>query len=442
MNVLLLSPDGVGGTLLERLITIYMQFHKYDKPVINLSHPEGGIESYFSPELNQCILGHKQKFGFYQDLSEVVDLFRSVDHYTVSKITYYTMKHRQDSIDKLVPFYQYFNDNFFVIACRRENVFEHALSWGISKISKAKNVYNHQEKILTFIDFYRDGVEIDPQSLVDTLEDYKEYLQWTSDHFSPASYYYYEKNIFDIEKYILSLPIFNGQACKKTWKEVFGISFNDWNKCHFLASDIGSIALNNPDTFAQIVSHIKNDQPVDNTAELSWTMPREFVSAYNEVADPSWPQIQSVKEFESLPEYIKKECRDLHNITHKLGAVDLHRNLATNLDSKRQQFLSAHADNYLKAVAAIEQMAHLDLVENPPIKKQTLAEKKLIVKNFDQCMQVYNTWIQQNPSIGSMVTSDQLSLASETEQKFWNTLDTVSTHLESSVNGQLAISPD
>jgi hypothetical protein len=429
MNILLLSPDGVGGTLLERLLTIYMQLHQFDRPVIDLAHPEEGIESYFSPEFSQNIL--RSNRARYQELSEVVDLYNSVDHYTVSKLTYYTMRHRKDPVSQLVPFYQYFNDNFFVIACRRENVFEHALSWGISKISKAKNVYNHPDKILTFIDFYQEGVELDPQSFIDTLETYKEYLQWVNDYFSPASYYYYEKNIFDIEKYILSLPIFNGQPCKKTWKDVFGISFNDWNRCHFLASDIGSIALNNPDTFSQIANSIKNNIPIESTAELSWTMPRTFVQAYNDVADPSWPQVQSIKDFEALPDYIKQECSDLHHITHKLDHANLHRNVAVNLDPGRRQFLAENADNYLKAVGSIEKMLELNiLVTNPPIKKQTLAEKKLIVKNFDQCVEVYNNWIQQNPSIGSMVTSDQLLLDSETEQKFWNTLETVSKQLE------------
>jgi hypothetical protein len=97
-------------------------------------------------------------------------------------------------------------------------------------------------------------------------------LQWTNEHFSPASYYYYERNILDIEKYILSLPIFNGQPCKKTWKDVFGISFNDWNRCHFLASDVGSIALNNPDTvtfvYTQEGTYYVNavtEQPLINT---------------------------------------------------------------------------------------------------------------------------------------------------------------------------------
>ena len=423
MNVLLLSPDAVGGTLLERLITVYMQFHEYDQPVINIPHPEGGIGTYFSPEFNQYILSKRTvPFGFYQPLSEILDLYKSVNHYTVSKLTHYTMKRRKDSIDQLVPFYQYFNDNYFVIACRRENVFESALSWGITKISKAKNVYKHSDKILTFIDFYRDGIEIDPQSLIDSLEEYKDYLQWADENFSVASYYYYEKNLPNLEKYILSLPIFNGQHTKKTWENVYGISFNDWNRCHFLSSDIGSIALNNPNTFDQIANNIKNNLPAKQTAELAWTMPRDFIRAYNDSADPSWPKVQNMNDFNLLPDYIKKECNSLHHITNNLAHSNLHQNVAANLDINHLTFLKEHSENYLKGLGSIERMSTLDIVDNLPIKKQTLAEKKLVVKNFDQCVEVYNTWIQKNTDIGTMVTSDQLSISSTTEQNFWNVL--------------------
>ena len=35
MNVLILTPDAVGSTLLQRMLTIYMQFHDFNRPVIN-----------------------------------------------------------------------------------------------------------------------------------------------------------------------------------------------------------------------------------------------------------------------------------------------------------------------------------------------------------------------------------------------------------------------
>lgn len=57
MNVLILTPDRVGSTLLQRLITIYMAAHDYDKPVINLHELSNGLMKYYSPTFNQEVLG-------------------------------------------------------------------------------------------------------------------------------------------------------------------------------------------------------------------------------------------------------------------------------------------------------------------------------------------------------------------------------------------------
>ena len=57
MNVLILTPDRVGSTLLQRLITIYMQFHEYDRPVINLHELTNGLIKYYSPTFNDEVLG-------------------------------------------------------------------------------------------------------------------------------------------------------------------------------------------------------------------------------------------------------------------------------------------------------------------------------------------------------------------------------------------------
>ena len=43
MNVLILTPDAVGSTLLQRTITIYMQFHEFDRPTINLHELTNGL---------------------------------------------------------------------------------------------------------------------------------------------------------------------------------------------------------------------------------------------------------------------------------------------------------------------------------------------------------------------------------------------------------------
>jgi hypothetical protein len=207
MNVLLLTPDAVGSTLLQRLITIYMQFHTFDQPVINLHELTNGLEKFYSPDFNREILGKPNRvnksWGYYQSLNEVIDLLASVDHYKTARLAEYHVNQRQDSISSQVPFYQYLNDNFFIIACRRRNLFEHALSWGLNKITKKLNVYTANEKINTFYDIYKNQVELDLLSFKQSLDRYRSYLTWSDNNFTAGSYFYYEDHIDNPEKYIL-----------------------------------------------------------------------------------------------------------------------------------------------------------------------------------------------------------------------------------------------
>jgi hypothetical protein len=76
MNVLILTPDRVGSTLLQRLITVYMNAHEYDKPVINLHELTNGIDLYYSDVYNREVLGkprNGKEWGYYQSLEEVVN---------------------------------------------------------------------------------------------------------------------------------------------------------------------------------------------------------------------------------------------------------------------------------------------------------------------------------------------------------------------------------
>jgi hypothetical protein len=65
---------------------------------------------------------------------------QTVDHYKVARLAQYHIRRREDTIEDQLPFYQYLNDNFFIISCRRQNVFEHAISQTINKITKKLNV--------------------------------------------------------------------------------------------------------------------------------------------------------------------------------------------------------------------------------------------------------------------------------------------------------------
>jgi hypothetical protein len=364
MNVLILTPDAVGSTLLQRLTTVYMQFHQYDKPVINLHELTNGLAKYYSSDFNQEVLGKKaDKWGYYQSLQEIVELLESVDHYKTSRLAQYHIRRRNDAISDQIPFYNYLNENFFVIACRRKNVFEHALSWSLNKITKKLNVYSGEEKLDTFINMYAQPIEINTDALIKSVEEYKDYLDWSNNYFSVGSYFEYDQDLENIESYILNLPVFAAQKEKISWKKTFGIEFNDWNRCHYLSSDVGSLALDHKERFNLLLS---------------------------------------------APE---SKSRDLQVVN---------RNLLDLLPTEHKTFLKDNLKAFVDAKQCVNRMIELGIMVNSiPIKKQTLREKMHIIKNLDECIDVYNLFIEQNPGIGNTVNKEELMEAANVEQTRW-----------------------
>lgn len=375
MNVLILTPDAVGSTLLQRLITIYMQFHDYDKPVINLHELTNGLVRYHNSAFEQETLGKKDgAWGYHQSLEQIVQLLDSVDHYKTSRVAHYHIRNRKDSLSDQLSFYQYLNDNFYIISCRRHNIFEHALSWCLSKVTKKLNVYEDQEKIDVFFNLYKNGIDLDPNSLLQTLNAYRDYIDWCNNHFSVANYFYYEEHLPRIENYILNLPIFANQTQKISWKENFGISFNDWNLCHYLKSDIGHLALNQPEKFTQLTRETK--------------------------------QISAI---------------DCPGVTSVVVKTQLQKPLITYLPDAHKNFVDAHQQGYDSAMSEIKaQIQRGTMISAPPIKKQTFAEKKHMIKNYHSLLKVYNQWIEQNPGLGNPLEDKTLDQLAEIESNRWD----------------------
>jgi len=418
MNVLILTPDGVGSTLLQRLITIYMQFHHYDRPVINLHELTNGLAKYYNAAFDQEVLGKKSiQWGYHQSLAQIVELLSSVNHYKTSRLAHYHIQNRQDNINDQISFYQYLNDNFYIISCRRHNIFEHALSWCLSKVTKKLNVYSGAEKINSFFNLYRNGIDLDPNSLLQTLNAYKNYVKWCDDHFDVANYFYYEEHLPCIEKYILNLPIFSQQPKKITWQDNFGINFRNWNCYHYMKSNLGSLALDQPEKFAQLSNNAKTTLLTGNTA---------FLNGYRDIADPSWPSISSLEEYKNLPDHIRNEVEQRHGIVPLSGAdtinrVELSQPLTELLPEDYQNFLKQHSQSYQKTSGAIEKMVNAGIMINPPpIKKQILAEKKHIIRNYQNLLDVYNQWIKQNPDMGNPLDNDMLDRFAELEKTQWD----------------------
>jgi len=397
MNVLILTPDAVGSTLLQRMLTIYMQFHEFDRPVINLHELTNGLAKYYSPEFNQEIVSKKtvKDWGYFQSLQQVVELLSGVDHYKTSRLAHYHISRRGDTIEQQIPFYNYLNENFYIIACRRSNVFEHALSLTLSAVTKKLNVYDHYEKIETYYNIYKSGITLDKTVFLNQLESYKLYLDWSQRYFNVASYFNYEQDIPRLENFILDLPVFSGQTQRITWDNNFGMSFNSWNKINYISSDIGSLMLEHSRESLE-------QQIIANSNHLL---------DYQQHALPEWPALESESDVQHLPADIKQQWQ--RGIISRDGITSL-------LSQTRQNELAQYKQSYYLAKDTIGKMVELGiLVSGPPIKKQTLLEKKQIVTNFNELVEIYNDWIIDNPNIGMPIDASGFAADVMQELNFW-----------------------
>lgn len=421
MNVLILTPDAVGSTLLQRLVTIYMQLHRFDRPVVNLHELTNGLGRYYSPEFNREIVSKRpigNNWGYFQSLQEIVEMLSSVDHYKTSRLAHYHIVRRGDTLKDQVPFYDYLNENFYIIACRRANVFEHALSLSLSRVTKKLNVYSGFEKIESFSNFYKSKLEINIPTLTNTLDDYKKYLEWSQQYFNISSYFNYEKDLPRIEDFILNLPIFSSQSQRITWKETFGLDFESYNQCHYAISDIGSLFLEN-----KFQNNLLRRPKVDEEQQ---------VKDYQKLSFSGWPEVNSVDDLRNLPSPVRAQFDQL------LLKEYCHTNVLSHLSPERVKFVEHHWHNYQKSADSINRMVELGImISGPPIKKQTLLEKRYMIKNFDQCLDVYNDWALQNSEIATPVNESMIQDQIKHETDYWTSLR-VSALAES---GQLSIEP-
>jgi hypothetical protein len=172
-----------------------------------------------------------------------------------------------------------------------------------------------------------------------------------------------------IEEYILGLDIFGGQQTK-SWHDTFGIEFQDWNRCHYLASDMSGIS-------AQL--------PAPNNLQLTFD---------------SQDQLDSI----DLAPVVTK-----HDIFNSLSTGD-------------QQFVRQNASKYINSYKAIDELVqHKIMVTGVPIKLQTMMEKRQLIRNFDQCAEAYNNWVKQS-GIGDPYTTADIKKIALDEISTWHSM--------------------
>jgi hypothetical protein len=108
--------------------------------------------------------------------------------------------------------------------------------------------------------------------------------------------------------------------------------------------------------------------------------------------------------------------QDIKLLENKTSSADL----INYLPPEQKAFVNHHLENYYKTNTSIQRMQELGIiVSSVPIKKQTLAEKRFMIKNFDQCLGIYNEWITKNPTVGQVVDTATFNVMMEQEQTVW-----------------------
>jgi len=185
MNYLILTPDGVGSTILQRLITMTLYLENYD--VMNTHELTNGLR------LENGVAIKDFDLGYSQSLTEIANILQDSQTQTslVSRLAKYHLDARKDPAKDCQDFYKFLNKNFEKkIMCVRENIFEYAMSWSIRDRSGILNVYHKQDR-----EKVSRVEEVDEEYFINRCKKYVEYIQWMEEHFPDVEKISYEDTV-------------------------------------------------------------------------------------------------------------------------------------------------------------------------------------------------------------------------------------------------------
>jgi len=182
-NFLVLTPDGVGSTYLQRALTVYLQTINLDywntHEILNgLGVEDGNLYKDWT---------HK----YSQTLEDICNKLLITGNFLVSRLAHYHIKNRlRLQKEDYNILYKECNRKFNTILFCERDPFEYALSWSIRKITGKLNVYTVKERTDTFEDVVHD---LDLNFFKNKLEEYAEYEYWAQDHFEITHTVNYDK---------------------------------------------------------------------------------------------------------------------------------------------------------------------------------------------------------------------------------------------------------
>ena len=218
MNILVLTPDGVGSTILQRLLTmlLYLEGQK----VRNTHELTNGLE------IRDGIAIKNFKLAYTQNLQEIIKILQSSSNETmlVSRLAKYHIDQRNDSLHDRNKFYEFLNKFYNKkIMCVRDNVFEYALSWSIRQRSGVLNVYDQADRQKV-----NEISEVDENFFLKKCQEYVDYEKWVENFFPDVNVLSYESMLRDADAVLENITEY-----KNIFYNNFQISLSDIIKAEY-----------------------------------------------------------------------------------------------------------------------------------------------------------------------------------------------------------------
>ena len=211
MNILILTPDGVGSTILQRLLT--MTLHLESVKVVNTHELTNGLI------LKNGVVSKDFGAKYSQKLQEIIELIKQSDKNTqiVSRLAKYHLDARQDNIQSQKKFFNFLNSFYEKkIMCIRNNIFEYALSWSMRERSGVVNVYDRKDKRSVM-----EVSEIDEEYFLKKCNEYVNYVYWIQDNFPNVEQISYEDMCANSDYIIEKIT-----GYKDTFKKNFNVNLS------------------------------------------------------------------------------------------------------------------------------------------------------------------------------------------------------------------------
>jgi hypothetical protein len=237
MNVLVLTPDGVGSTVLQRISTLALHLNGVE--VVNCHELTNGIY------LNNSKVYKDYSLEYTQSLDQITKILDRSRCALVSRLAKYHIDNRRDRPQEQLEFYQYLkNFNTKILVCKRKNLFEYAMSWSIRNKSNVFNIYQKKDR-----EAVRNVGAVDVDFFVKKCQEYVDYDNWIHDNFHEYDVVYYEDFALDPDGKIKDIF-----GIESIFERTFGEPLSDIFKKEYLVSN-RKIDLSNKQDFVPLLAY-------------------------------------------------------------------------------------------------------------------------------------------------------------------------------------------